>query len=517
MPDTSRTGKPYKPAAVTKDDDFLAGMADTSRTGAAVTRDPWKPPPGVGIAGTNAQGMPIYAPASDLAGGPGGSAAGRFLSSAYNAVVNPVKGMYHGLVEGPQNPEEAQIEAQNPFAGRGDLLLHRFVTGPIKSEARRTAEEFAQSNPWSMHPTQEQIWHREKALGHGLATVIPLLGPAAAQTGEQVGTQIGTGDVAGGLGTLAGAGATYAAPELAGKVARSQWLTRSIPTGQITRMIRPAAADLRFGKDPAAVILREGITGNSLDQIGDKVYDRLHLVGVVMNRVARDPAYAGRTVDLSGALKPLDDAIVKAQKAGDKNLFNQLLDVKDEVTHNWKPFRTAKGEVILRPTGLRNLKMSPYDALQFKRMVGDRIRWTGEPLNGEVNQALGSVYGQVKDSLNAVLPNKFQDLNKTYSDLVGAAKAIERRLPIEARNAHWSLTDIALGASGHVPLALARHVLRWPGIRSRGAKLLYNLPRAVPKKPTAITAPVIGAAQSAQRLRDLQQEAERRKPALVER
>ena len=80
------------------------------------------------------------------------------------------------------------------------------------------------------------------------------------------------------------------------------------------------------------------------------------------------------------------------------------------------------------------MQLSPYEALQFKRMIGDRVRWTQDPLDGAVNQALGEAYGEVKNQVNAAVPG-LKDLNERYSNLVGAAKAIERRAGVEARNA----------------------------------------------------------------------------------
>jgi hypothetical protein len=152
------------------------------------------------------------------------------------------------------------------------------------------------------------------------------------------------------------------------------------------------------------------------------------------------------------------------------------------------------------------MRLSPYEALQFKRQIGDRIRWTQDPLEGAVNEALGNAYGKVKDATNHAVPG-LERLNERYSNLVGAGKAIERRLPIEARNAHWSLSDILLGTSGHIPLAVARHVLRWPGVRTRAARALYNLPQRFPTHPALKAAPAIGAASAEE------QDAERRRLA----
>ncbi len=237
--------KPLVPDKKSKggDDPFAAYQTPLAATSAPdLTKSLYKD---VIVVGKNSAGQPILAPASDIPGYHGG-AASRFLSSAVKALVDPFKGAYHGVIEGPQDSREAEIEAANPYAGRGDLILHRFLIDPTKAEANKTAAEFKQSDPWSLHPSQEAIWHRQLALGHGLATILPGIGPAVAQTGEQVGTQIGTGDVAGGLGTLGGNVAMYAAPEATGRLGK--W-----SLGYAREKYGPATVELAGVKVPVSV------------------------------------------------------------------------------------------------------------------------------------------------------------------------------------------------------------------------------------------------------------------------
>jgi hypothetical protein len=456
---------------------------------------------GVVVVGRNAAGQPILAPA-----GPGkpGSAARRFLSSAYDAFVGPVKGAYHSLVDAPRNEEERKLY-QEGWLDRPTLWARRFLIDPTLHEAQRTGEEFAgTSTPGFTETPLERV---AGTAIHGLGTAVPLIGPAAAEFYEGTRQKYAQGDYAGALGGGVGNVAAYMAPEGLGALAKSKWVTRSIPHGQITRLIRPMSGDLRFGKDPASAILEEGFVANNLEQLGDRVYDRLHEVGRDIDREAQLPANASKVVDVSSVLRPLDDAMVEAMQAGDRALFRKLQAVRSELSQNWQAVRTPGGRVVLRPSGPRNMRMSPYEALTFKRQIGDRIRWTNDPLEGAVNQGLGEVYGRIKDQTNAAVPGLAR-LNERYSNLVGAGKAIERRLPVAARNAHWSLSDILLGTSGHIPLAVARHVLRWPGFRTRGAQALYNLPRVVPKYPALVAAPATAGASAQE-----QDEAERRRLA----
>jgi hypothetical protein len=534
LPDTTKTGKPYaladKPrgrrTTAAGDDDFLASLPDTTGqkaysmpylmtdgkgksvrvprekmygyTAQGYMLDPSEKErlrttiaseaaaSGVKVAGYNAAGQPILTPQGPDQ--PHGSAARRFLSSAVDALVGPIKGTYHAFMDKPQTPEEQRL-ASDPIVGPVNLAIQRMIVNPTVAEARKTAEEYAQSGAGP-----DATEHRILTAVHGLGTAVPLLGPAAAGFVEGTRQKYAQGDIAGALGGGVGNVAAYMAPEGLARVAKSKWLTRSIPHGQITRLIRPMAADLRFGKDPAAAILEEKLVGNNLEQLGDRVYDRLHEVGKQIDAEARK--YPNQTVDLTAALRPLDDAMLGAVQSGDRLLFRKLQALRSELTQDWQAVRTPGGRVVMRPTGPRNMSMSPYEALQFKRMIGDRIRWTQDPLEGAVNKSLGDVYGNVKDAVNAQVPGLAR-LNERYSNLVGAGKAIERRLPIEARNAHWSLSDIVIGTH-NLPLAAARHVARLPGVRSRVAAGLYALPGKVPRRPALMAAPVTAAAAAAE-------------------
>jgi hypothetical protein len=487
--------------------------ANAPKTAAAQTGGDWfeKNAPG-SVPSPAASASAPATPSAPFTGG----AVKRFLSSGVKTFVEPIKGMYHGVVEGPQNPEEAAVVAANPYAGRGSLILNRFIFDPMKSEAHRTAEEFRQSDPWSLYPSSEAKRHRELALAHGVATITPGVGPAAVQAGERIKEQADAGDTAGALGTLAGTLAQYAAPEALGRVARSRYVTQTRPFRAITKMIRPMAEDVRFGKDPVRAILDEGIVGNTLEEIGEKASEKMSEVGKKLDAKAKDPAIASKVVDLSGALQPLDQAMAEAAKAGDQQLFAKLLATKDELANNWKPFRSANGEITLRKTGPRTMKMSPPEALKFKRMVGDRIRWTKDPLDGAVNKTLSRVWANAKDEVNDAVPG-LEELNEKYSDLVGATMAIRRRVPIANRNPEWSLTDVVLAGTGHIPLTIAKKVFSLPAIRSRAAQVGYRLPQAVPKYPGLTAAPLIGAASTANRktksLAELKAEAEKLKPA----
>lgn len=270
---------------------------------------------------------------------------------------------------------------------------------------------------------------------------------------------------------LSGSGQALLGSGVGGKPVES-YMTERLPLRLINQLIKPSVADVKFGKNPGRAILEEKIVGNSLPEIGDKVYDKIQEVGKSIDQTLQAPQNASKTVDLTSSLKPIDDAMVKATQAGDKALYGRLVGLKQQLTMNWGQIKGGKS---IAPTGPRALQMNPYDAVKFKRLVGDATKWTGnDPFEEQLNAVKGQIYGDIKGKINKAVP-EVASLNERYSNLVGAGKAIERRIPVAERNAHWSLSDIALGATGHIPLAIARKVMSGPALKTRVARGLNSL------------------------------------------
>jgi hypothetical protein len=114
---------------------------------------------------------------------------------------NIAKNFYQGaksVVSGAA--DIAKDLASNPNWVEGDeSTLRKFVEKPLEAESAKAVEEWRAGHP-------------VVAAGHALAGGMPLVGPAAANIGEQ----LGSGDVGGALGQVAGQAATiYAGPKLA--------------------------------------------------------------------------------------------------------------------------------------------------------------------------------------------------------------------------------------------------------------------------------------------------------------
>lgn len=132
---------------------------------------------------------------------PEGSATGRFLEAA-GEQVNPLT-IAQGLLSAAAHPIDT-----------------------LSSAKEAMGQQWEQAGDEFMAPDGSIV----KGVGHALAGSVPLIGPAAAQVGER----IGTGDVAGGLGSAAGLTALALVP---GALARAK--VGSKVSGVAGRVIAP--------------------------------------------------------------------------------------------------------------------------------------------------------------------------------------------------------------------------------------------------------------------------------------
>lgn len=168
------------------------------------------------VVGKNAQGQPVWG------NSPTDKSDEGFLSSAMSALGGLVKGTA-GLFDPRQNEFEKQHPAFNsPLAAAGGPLT-RMVEPQIEQGERAVQDARAGNVP--------------EAIGHGLAAVTPLVGPAAASVAEKAGTQVGEGDISGAAGTLVGNAAAAVAPEIVKAVPRA---AIDVTRGRLQEIINPS-------------------------------------------------------------------------------------------------------------------------------------------------------------------------------------------------------------------------------------------------------------------------------------
>lgn len=242
-----------------------------------------------------------------------------------------------------------------------------------------------------------------------------------------------------------------------------------IPSGKeaaakvVNSLIKPLLKDFSYGKNPGRAVAEEGITGNSFDELAEKIGARQNEVGQqISERIAQMPQTA---LDMVGALSPLDEALEKAQRNPrvNKTVIGRLNDLKADLL---RVTTDADGnEIVGRDLSL----LSPQEIFELKKEVGELTRWTGEKSDDQiVNAALQRVYRELKNKLNRAVPG-LDELNERYADLTSARIATEYRDKIVSRQNLVSFTGTQAGLISALATALTAGGAVLPIIVGAGA------------------------------------------------
>ena len=231
-------------------------------------------------------------------------------------------------------------------------------------------------------------------------------------TAAQGGTaeQAGVSGLLGAAAPVAGRAASAAADYLPGKL--------------INGLIKPLEKQFRFGRNPGRAVAEEGITANSQPEMLQAINARLSEVGENIGQMLDNVAGADQpSIDISPMLRPLQEAAEKALRVGDTGLAKRLLDFADAP--------------IFKEADL----LTPRQAAEVKRAVGESTQWTGETFDKPINQAKSAVYRAINDAVSEAVPG-VRPLQQRYADLLGAAKALERTMNVEQRGSPVNLLDL---------------------------------------------------------------------------
>lgn len=243
-------------------------------------------------------------------------------------------------------------------------------------------------------------------------------------------------------------------------------------------LIKPLAKDFRYGKNPGKTMAEMGIVANSQDELIANLRKARQSVGAELGQTAQNLSETLSqkkpvSINLTKALSPLDDAIEAAAKTNDQNLLNRVQQVKRALTERLTTGLDEAGNTIIQSQGKRPLIGGFDNALEFKRLVGEVTKWTGNPSDDKlINKALKQVYGNIDDVMmkqarkaDPTLASQFEKLNGRYGDLITAeiatkhtAELTQRQnlisLPIKVGTATGVITAIATGGAS-IPAVLA--------------------------------------------------------------
>ena len=215
----------------------------------------------------------------------------------------------------------------------------------------------------------------------------------------------------------------------------------------INSLIKPLKKDMSYGKNPGRAVAQEGIIANSLDDLENKIGEKL---GTRLTQLESKLGVSKATFDLSKTLGPLDEAMGKAVKQNNSALVTRLEKAKQALTQNLvREVSEETGETVITSAGAKNLKnISAKEATNFKREIGELTAFTGNPSDDKlVNSALKRVYGNVKGNINAKVPGA-ETLNERIADLISAKIATKYRGEIMERQNLISFTPKVVGGVG---------------------------------------------------------------------
>lgn len=244
-----------------------------------------------------------------------------------------------------------------------------------------------------------------ETLGHGLATAIPLIGPAAANAGEQ----IGSGDIAGGLGAATGLLAPSAA-------VASGRLTAPLRETAANRLHASAVAGVEKAINPTRVdtkvqtahiapeMLKRRVRAGNLQKLEDLASEKSAAAGAKVDE-ALTP-YKADTVDTMALVDELEKA--KAQYTGTSTTGAKVVNDKQRVGSIQK---------------LQDTLMEYGDEISVESMVQLRRNWdeivnAGKgfttPKAGVRAGAARAGRTVLRDELKNAVPN-LDKINKEYS------------------------------------------------------------------------------------------------------
>ncbi|MCU1302373.1 MAG: hypothetical protein JWQ87_2657 [Candidatus Sulfotelmatobacter sp.] len=187
-------------------------------------------------------------------------------------------------------------------------------------------------------------------------------------------------------------------------------------------VVRPAAKDFQFGKNPSGALAQEGIVAGSREGALQQVTAKKQELGQQIGDALKNSG-AGNTIDVAQAVEdPIDTAIRKAVMQGDQGLVDQLTAVKQRWTHTFS--QDAQGNVV--PTA-RLQSLSPAAAHDLKLRIGNDTNWSPltNPYADALNKLQVKVYGNLNDAIGSAVPG-VRSLQGRYANLLTAQKGLQR-------------------------------------------------------------------------------------------
>lgn len=219
-----------------------------------------------------------------------------------------------------------------------------------------------------------------------------------------------------------------------------KYLSEKLAPRMINSILRPAAKEFSFGKNPGLGVAKEGLTAKTREGLLKQISSKKQVLGQEIDNLLTTQGKE-KTIDVTKLLTPLDEAMEQAVKSGEQVLYNRLQGVKDGLT---KTFKATDGKI--EASGTRNLVLSPKEVAQLKREIGNSAKWTGQAFDNEVNQVRVGLYRALNDAVEEAVPGAKQ-LQQRYANMLSAEKSLEKTIDTVQKQGLVGLKDIGIGAT----------------------------------------------------------------------
>ena len=249
---------------------------------------------------------------------------------------------------------------------------------------------------------------------------------------------------------LTGGKGMRALGDIAGK-ATAPNLRQSLAEKAVGGLVRkpPLATmqDIKFGRDPARAIAKEGIVAPSKEALVQKIDGRIGELSNALDQQLQNHPNAGAHIDAEPIIdKHVDRAVQDARKVGNQGAVNRL-----------EALRTAL------KTEYGSLQGNPYEMNNLKRAIGDAGSQLGafkatDPLEASAASAMGDIYTDLKNEVNKATP-EIKPINERIADLIGAKTGVARNIALKTNVSPFSvigsqhmLAKMAEGTFGSAPV-----------------------------------------------------------------
>lgn len=269
-------------------------------------------------------------------------------------------------------------------------------------------------------------------------------------------------------------------------------LVSGLPQKLINSDIKPGLKQIKYGQNPGRGVVTEKITANNVEELANQIDDRLKVRGEEIGNLYRQ--YSDKIDDYADAIKPLDDAIKKAQESPRTNaaLIKRLENAKEDLLKFKElPVIGGKpGELSSQQTRVLS-GLTPEEGFKLKEDVSSLTQFNGTPSDDSAyNNALHKVYWLIKSKLNNLVPG-LEQANEHFADLKSAYLAAKHTADVQVRQnmislvtklggigaiGYGAVTGDVKGASIAFALDLAAAAFGSTAAKTRIASFLASLP-----------------------------------------